>query len=241
MSTFIQTIAWLAAAILPCLTHAGSFSINPVRIELSGTRPTALVQVKNTGDAPVTVQLSTLAWSQAGGEDHMERSRDLLATPPVFTLAPGAVQAVRVGALRKPDPATESTYRLLLQEIPSANPPVLNGLQVALNVSVPVFLAAVRPVVPRVEARLRRDGEQEFMLRLSNQGGATAHFLNLALISKEAPEKVVATHAAAVYVLPGQARELRFRSSMPETGHPLKVRAETRPGPIEFDVLPSLP
>lgn len=239
MNKLLLIATWLATAMLPTSIYAGSFSINPIRIDLSATTPTALLQVRNTGGAPVTIQVSALSWSQSGGEDRMERSRDLLATPAIFTLAPGATQAVRVGALRKPDPSVELTYRLLLQEIPSIDQPAFNGLQVALNVSVPVFIVAMLPAEPRVEASLSRESAHESKLRLYNRGGATAHFLDLSLFSKNAPEKVLATHAATVYVLPGQSRELRFKTLLSESDRPLGLKAVTRSGSIEFDVQPT--
>lgn len=240
MKTFLLIALSLVAALSSPLAQAGAFSVNPLRVDLSAKQTGAMIQVKNTGDAALTLQLSVMAWSQADGEDRLSRSRDLLATPPMFTIAPGATQAVRIGALRKPEADTELPYRLLLQEIPSSGQADFTGLHVALNVSMPVFLHPLRPGQPALDARLERTGEQEGRLRLVNDGLATAYLHNLVLYRSH-DAAVLATHPAAVYVLPGQQREIRVRFSSPAADLPLRLRAAAPSGPIDLDVISSLP
>lgn len=241
MTFHFFTAVALAAAILPAVAQAGSFSVNPVRVDLSGSKPTAVVQVTNSGDAPVTVQLSMMSWSQPEGKDQLARSRDLLATPPIFTLEPGAMQAVRVGALRKPDTVTELPYRLLLQEIPSTHRSEFNGLHVALNVSLPVFLRAERPAPPDLRASVHRDDSHRLMLRLSNLGGSTAHLHDVSVFSKGPQDAFIEKQAASIYVLPGQHRDIALAASPQATTAGLRIRAGTNAGPIELDVSSAAP
>lgn len=241
MKIFLLIALSLIATLNSSPVRAGAFSVNPLRIDLSGKQTGAMIQVKNTGEAALTVQLSVMAWSQADGEDRLSRSRDLLATPPIFTIAPGATQAVRVGALRKQDPDTELPYRLLLQEIPSRTQANFTGLQVALNVSMPIFLHSVRPGRPALAVRLERTADQEGRLRLSNDGNATAHLHDLVLYRKHEPEAVLATYPAAVYVLPGQHRDIRVKFKVPVADLPLGLRAAAPSGSIDLDVASSAP
>ena len=72
----------MLAAAVPAA--AGNFSVAPVRIDLQGTQRTAVITVHNEDAAPLLIQVSTLSWSQPGGEEKYETTRELLATPPVL-------------------------------------------------------------------------------------------------------------------------------------------------------------
>ena len=98
--------------------RAGSFSVNPVRVELSAQRMSAVVEVENTSSGEVTVEARTFSWSQHSGKDQLSPTREIIVTPQVFRLKSGAKQLLRLGLLRKPDPLTELPYRLLIEEIP---------------------------------------------------------------------------------------------------------------------------
>ena len=60
---------------------AGSFSVNPVRVELSTQRSSAVVQVENTGGSEVTVEARTFAWAQPDGKDQLSTTREVIVTP----------------------------------------------------------------------------------------------------------------------------------------------------------------
>ena len=91
----------LCLALCWTTAQAGSFAVSPTRADLTADRAIAALTVRNTGDEPAVVQLQTVAWSQDHGTEVMIETQDLLASPPIFTLAPGAAQIVRIG-LRKP-------------------------------------------------------------------------------------------------------------------------------------------
>ena len=97
----IILLATLSAVVPNAL--AGSFSVNPVRVELSAQRSSAVVQVENTGSGEVTVEARTFAWAQPDGKDQLSTTREVIVTPQVFRLKAGATQLLRIGALRKPD------------------------------------------------------------------------------------------------------------------------------------------
>ena len=97
---------------------AGSLSVTPVRVELSNAQRSAALTVRNDGDQPSVVQAQLVAWSQESNEDKLDPTVDLLASPPIFTVAPGASQILRVALRRAPDSAVERTYRILVTEVP---------------------------------------------------------------------------------------------------------------------------
>ncbi|WP_119628929.1 fimbrial biogenesis chaperone [Methylocaldum marinum] len=102
--------------------HGGALSVAPVRLELSAPELTGAITVTNTGTESSVVQLEATDWSQRNGQDEYAPSRKLSATPPIFTLGPGATQTVRVGLRHPPDPRRELAYRLFLQEVPPPAP-----------------------------------------------------------------------------------------------------------------------
>src|SRR5689334_12280243 len=101
-----------------CTAHAGSFTVNPVRVTLSATQGVAAITVRNVGTEPTVVQLETSSWSQHGGQDALASTTEVLATPPIITTPPRASRIIRVGLRRPADPERELTYRLFLRQIP---------------------------------------------------------------------------------------------------------------------------
>ena len=155
----IAALAGLAALFALSSAGAGTFTISPLRVDFTGAASTAALTVRNEEAAPVVVQAEGLAWSQDGGQDAFQPTRDLLVSPAVFTLAPGGSQLVRVALRRGPDATRELSYRMMLQEVPQAASPDFTGLQVALRLSIPVFVAPLAPSAPR--ARMERpDGQR---------------------------------------------------------------------------------
>ncbi len=134
--------AWMLMLAAAGPAAAGTFSIAPVRIELQGSQRTAVLTVHNDDAAPLVVQVSALNWTQTGGEESNAPTRELLATPPVFTLPPNGEQIVRVALRREPDATRELDYRLLLAEVPQPADKNFTGLRVALRLSIPVFVKA---------------------------------------------------------------------------------------------------
>src|SRR5512137_2414573 len=109
----IAAVAGLAALLALSSAGAGTFTISPLRVDFAGTAGTAALTVRNEEAAPVVVQAEGLAWSQDGGTDALQPTRDLLVSPAVFTLAPGGSQLVRVALRRTPDAARELAYRMV--------------------------------------------------------------------------------------------------------------------------------
>jgi fimbrial chaperone protein len=127
------TLLWAAAAATPAA--AGTLEVNPVLLEISANRRTATVTLRNQEAVPVTVRAYPLEWRQAGGGEAYAETSAVIVSPPVFTIAPGATQLVRVG-LRSSAGARQA-YRLILEEVPDANPG--NGIRVALRLNLPLY------------------------------------------------------------------------------------------------------
>jgi fimbrial chaperone protein len=124
----------LASLAAPAPALAGTLRVDPVRLEISPDRRTATVTVRNEEQTPVTIRVYALTWDQVDGEDRYGETDAIIASPPIFTIAPGATQLLRVG-LRTPS-AGGRAYRIIVEEVPAASP---GGIQVALRLNLPLF------------------------------------------------------------------------------------------------------
>ncbi len=215
---------------------AGSFSIDPVRIHLSEARPSAVMRVENRGDAAITVQLQAMSWSQSGNQDQLVISRELLATPQVFRLRPGQVQVVRIALLGPVDATRERAFRLLLDEVPPPPAADFRGLQMALRLSMPVFVQARTPGAASLAASVvERDGQRQ--LQLINRGHAHLQLTDLQLQAQPAATPSLYSHDKTLYLLPGQQRELPLPAPFPLTeGQVLILQAHTDSGAQQWPV-----
>ena len=212
---------------------AGSFQVNPVRVELSAQEKSAVIRVLNTGAETVTIQSQLLAWSQQDGIDQLIPTREVLVSPPIFKLKPGATQIVRVGLLRQVDDHRELCYRLQIEEIPSPPAPDFKGLQVALRIGMPVFVKAKAKTAQDLHFSASKLVNGNLDLSISNQGNAHAQLYELTIHAKEG--QALAVHNNALYILPGQRRSISFKTvDLAKFGtNDLLVKVRTRAGSLE--------
>jgi fimbrial chaperone protein len=219
--------AALLAVASPVL--AGSIAVSPVRLDLSARQPVTVVNVRNDGAEPSVVQLDIVSWAQNATEDVYGATSELLATPPIFTVPVGGSQVVRVGLRRGPDSQRELTYRLFLQEIPSAAAADFNGMRMALRIGVPVFVAP--NVKPKQELRWRAVMATGGGIKVSLANSGTEHVkiadLQLAMIDGGHASQV---QRVSTYVLPGQSREWLVKMDGPlVAGSMIRLKAHTDP------------
>jgi len=209
-----------------------SLDVNPVRLTLSRAQSVAALTVRNAGTQPAVLHLKTMAWTQDGAADRYAPTHELLATPPIFTLAPGAAQTVRVGLRRAIDAERELAYRLYLQEVPDSVPPGGTGVRIALRIGVPVFVLPEAPAAPLLRWRAQR-AAGAILLYAENAGQAHARIVELRLLAGSPP----AAEAAGAYVLPGQSWRWRLAvPRVPAAGARLRVSAKTDTGDLNADV-----
>jgi fimbrial chaperone protein len=98
---------------------SGIWPVNPV---LEGEDRAAALWLENPGKAPITLQIGIYAWAQADGKSVYAPQDDVLATPPIVTIPPGAKQLVRLTRLTPPPAEAERPYRIIVDEIPALAP-----------------------------------------------------------------------------------------------------------------------
>jgi P pilus assembly chaperone PapD len=145
---------------------AGSLQVDPIKVEITAERKIAAVRVKNESDRPVTIRGYALSWSQRGGEDVHEEAANVVVSPPIATIAPGSVQLIRVG-LRSAS-ANPASYRLMVEEVPEANPG--GGVQVALRLSMPLYAFQKEGKLSDIRWSASQQPDGRWALEASNTG-----------------------------------------------------------------------
>jgi fimbrial chaperone protein len=206
----VALAAGLAAlCALPVPAVAGNFSISPLRVAFGQGSGTAALTVRNEDSAPVVIQAEGFAWSQDGGQEALAPTRDLLISPAVFTVPPGGSQLVRVALRRALDPTRELSYRLTLQEVPPAVQQEFTGLQVALRMSVPIFVAPSAAAAPQVVWQGQRGADGRLVVAARNDGTAHERVRGFAVKTADGAVTVFEQPVMA-YVLPGAERRWTF-------------------------------
>ena len=191
------------------------------------------MSLENTGDAPVLVQAEVLAWSQADGKEVLTPSQDLVVSPPIFKVAPGASQIVRIGLLNRTDSAREVTYRLFLQEVPGPPRPGEQGVNVALRLGLPVFILPKGGAAPQLAWEARPEGGN-IRLTLANSGNGHTQAVDCKLYREDGT--LIAEQALGAYVLAGQTRSWIIKPSQPWGGGKLRLVAQTSVGPVSAEI-----
>lgn len=150
-------------------------AVNPVRIHLSASRKSELLQLKNTGKELARFQITANVWQEGSdGQMTLVPSRDIVFFPSLLEIKPGETRRIRVASSVAPG-AAERSYRLIVQELPnSAETP--GTVQVLTRLSIPVFVQPAAPK-PRAAVNARVDAGK-LLVSVENVGNAyfrTAH------------------------------------------------------------------
>jgi fimbrial chaperone protein len=227
----------IAAAAAPA--GASTFNISPIRAELTAAHRTEALTIVNADDSPVVVQIRVVRWSQQGGAEQLEDTRELLATPPVLQIPANGQQIIRVALRREPDAAQELTYRVIFEEVPQAAPKDFVGLRVALRLSIPVFIA---PAHGKASAELawRSRWLPNGQVELAATNTGSAH-LQITDFEAQFPGSLMPLRGiASKYVLPGS--RMSWTLTPPADANrqgAIPIRGHSDQGDFSADVAPS--
>ena len=221
---------------LALLTHAatafaGAFTVSPTRIELEGADRSGMVTLRNGANSETIVQVEAFAWEDSPSIADLRPTRDILAVPTVFRLAPRDRQVVRIRGRGQAE-TVERAYRLVLSEVPVDRPNTAAGVQFALRLSLPVFFT---PPGARAEPgwSLGRDHRGRRLVELGNRGTAHIHVRQLRITDARGRE-LTAGSPAPFYVLAGKSRSLPLRTD--RYSSPIRIEAVTNIGPVAIDL-----
>jgi len=196
----IAAALWLGAILA---AQAASLQVAPTSVQLTAEQSAQGLWLSNSGDTPLQAQVRVFRWRQQDGEDLLDPSDKIAISPPMLELAPHSRQLVRIIRLDDAPRTTEETYRILVDELPSADASATaSGLQFVLRYSVPIFVKPAAAAAPALQARLIRDAAAP-ALEVVNQGSQHAQLVDLHFVASDGTRAAIADGLAG-YVLPGQ-------------------------------------
>ncbi|RON88375.1 fimbrial biogenesis chaperone [Pseudomonas fluorescens] len=124
---------------------ASSVLIWPIDPVLEADQQASALWLENRGTETANLQIRVFGWSQSGFEEQYQNQRDVIGSPPVAKIEPGQKQLVRLTRTKDVPPGQEMAYRIIIDEIPAAQPPAAEGGKTAaairfqMRYSVPLF------------------------------------------------------------------------------------------------------
>lgn len=231
-SGHLAALLGIVALAASALAWSASFGVRPMRVDLGPATPTAVLHVHNDGDRPVTLQARAYTWGQPDGTDVYEETRGFIISPPIFTIATGETQIIRIGQRQPFSGAVEQAYRFVIAEVPQADETLTGvaAVRIAIRMNIPMYVApAIGQPAPQAEFVADFSGEGA-RLRVRNGGSAA---LRLADFTVDQEGARLARHDVFV-ILPGATRYVDLRTDDFRTGQPLRVHAHSNGGPVEL-------
>ena len=232
-----RSLVALLCGLLPLVGQAGSLRVGPMRVDLSTRHPIAVLEVQNTGDSATLAQLDQFAWSQAGADDVLEPTTDLITTPLVLNLTPGETRQVRVGLRQATPAAAEHNYRLFVREVTPTFSAAL-GLRFAVRIGVPVFVAPVEArggtVSLASELSWHWVPDIDGCARVQVANPATHHDRVLAAEMLSAGGEVLWRAAEPAYVLASSRRSLKPAVCAPSLKEVVTLRLAMESGTVNL-------
>ncbi|QJP96386.1 fimbrial biogenesis chaperone [Pseudomonas fluorescens] len=200
---------------------ASSVLIWPIDPVLEADQQASALWLENRGSETANLQIRVFGWSQNGYQEQYQNQRDVIGSPPVAKIEPGQKQLVRLTRTKDVPPGQELAYRIIIDEIPSAQPPVADAGKTAaairfqMRYSVPLF-AYGAGLWSKEDSTRQRDPKGIGLPQLSwrtvsvdgkpyvevrNQGAVHARLTDVAL--KQGGQSQPLAQGLLGYVLPG--------------------------------------
>jgi fimbrial chaperone protein len=136
----------LAAAFSPA--QAGSLQVEPVTLDVTAPGAASTITLHNSSSTPIHAQIRVFRWSLVNGEEKLEPTNDVVASPPSVTLAPNAKNLARVVRVAKAPVVGEESYRLLVDQLPDLSQQKNGAVNLMVRYSLPVFFGAANKKSP---------------------------------------------------------------------------------------------
>lgn len=220
------TFALLAGLVAPA--QAASIAVSPLRLDIRPGQQMTALTVSNTGTTPVLVQGQVHAWLDSNQPDATGSSGGMMLSPPLFKLAPGGKQLVRIGWQQQTaTPPDEMAFRVSLQEVPDATE-TASGLRVTLRLSVPLFAQPASAEINAMSWQWQADNRG---LQVLNSGNRHERISRLKIT--DARQHVLLDGPRLLYVLPGQMQTVSLPDH-PDVSLPLSISTVSDHGTEQY-------
>lgn len=122
-------------------TRAATFNVLPSIVFISPSKPIVELKITNEGDDKITFEAKLYSWALTpDGKDDLTPASDIAFFPRIFSIDGHQTQIVRIGIENPTALAKEKSYRIFVRQLPSKIGVLPGGVQMVVNVSVPIFV-----------------------------------------------------------------------------------------------------
>lgn len=220
-------------------SRASSLSVAPIRIDLAPRSPSALLVVSNAEDREVWIEAGVSSWRETPeGEAVLLPTRELIAFPLVFSIAPHGTRSIRIGLASRAPVLVEKCFRVVVAEMPASKSAATSGrVDFTTRFSVPVFVSPSRPTpaVALEDAHVEGGG---LRFRVVNGGNAHALLKDVVVVGSDASgEESFRSETKGWYLLAGGVRTYVLPLGREQCLASRSFRVETRSaesGPVSL-------
>jgi fimbrial chaperone protein len=149
--------------------YAGNLEISPISVEVVAPSAASSVTLKNSGSETVKMQARLFSWSQGKLGEQLEKTGEVVVSPPFVEMKPNESAVIRIVRLSKSPVAGEETYRLLVDELPKKENTTGSIIQMVMRYSIPVFFTDGHHGDPSIDMGItQHDGK--VTIAISNRG-----------------------------------------------------------------------
>lgn len=227
MRAILSLAAVLVASALPA--ESATLRVSPITLELRVPRSATTLSLRNDADRPLDVQVRVFRWSQEGGVDRYEPTTAVVASPPATRLAPRSDYTVRVVRVSKAPIRTEESYRVIIDELPTALVRRPGTVNFVMRHSIPVFFRNPQAAPPKVSWSLDATGGK-LTLVARNDGGSRLKLSDLSILQGDRP--LGQKRGLVGYVLAGATMQWPLPGGRRLSGGMATIKGETHLGVI---------
>lgn len=237
MRTFLcASIACVAVAATMGSVSAASLQVAPTTVEVAPRSNASTLTLKNAGVDPIRAQVRVFRWTYVNGEERLEPTAEVVASPPMSTIKANMDYTVRLVRLSKNPVNVEETYRLFIDEIVDPSKRAAGTVTMAFQYRIPVFfLPAAAPKGDVKWSYERRDGK--LFVSAINTGGRRVRIADLKATDGKGKPVTVAKGLAG-YVLARSSKSWVAPKALQNAAQPLLITAQSESGPINAQALP---
>ena len=147
---------------------AGSLQVEPVLVDVTAPGAASTLTLRNEGATPINAQIRVFRWSLVDGQEKLEPTDDVVASPPSVTLTPKGQYIARVVRVSKQPVMGEESYRLLIDQLPDLSQQKNGAVNLLVRYSIPVFFGAPDKKSPTVAWSLAIKGDKITLIARNN-------------------------------------------------------------------------
>jgi fimbrial chaperone protein len=217
------------------LAYATELSVSPIKLKLFPKQKFTVLNVTNSSDKPVNVQVYVQTWSQdETGRPILQYTSDLIVFPKLLKIEGKTERPIRVG-YRGKWPRIEQAYRIFVEELPVTDPRKDKALGVSVTVrfSVPAFVMYREETAPRYQFQIENVEKRESVLTIGVRNIGNSHFTVDNIVADLWDEKgafLFSQSLSGWYVLPHKRNVFEMPLEQPVclAAHTAKIRVTVK-------------